>query len=119
MEATTRRAEHRKDLAGQGRSGADMATRRPLLSRQPLRALVLCLAYAFVVAAAFVVLSEIYRPAMAIFFAVGLAALLSVPLAVLIPVPRHEVTQSQDARPVLQRGSTKRPRSAKDSPSAG
>lgn len=118
-EATTPRGEHRKDVAGKGRSGAHPSTRDPLLSRQPLRALVLCLMYAVAVAVAFVILSGIVRTAMAVFFAVGVAALLSVPLAVLLPVPRHQATQANDARPVLQRGSTERTRSAVDAPSEG
>jgi hypothetical protein len=79
---------------------------------------VVCLLFAAVVGTTFVVLNDIYRPAMASLFAAGLASLLSVPLAVLIPVPRHQVPQADDARPVLQRRSTKRARGVQDAPSA-
>ena len=93
------------DLPTDGRANADTAHGRRLPVSQPQRALVVCLAYLGVVAAAFVVLSQLYRPAMAIFFSVALAMILTVPLAVLAPLPRGERSHPDSARPVLHRGS--------------
>ena len=102
-----------------GRSAADPSPGRRLPTRQPLRAGVLCLVYVLVVATAFAVLSGMHRPGMALFFTVGVAALLSVPLAVLMPVPRGQAKHSDDARPVLQRGSSKRRGTAEGASSTG
>ena len=83
--------------------GDDRSNRRRSPTRQPVRALVACLGYVAVVLAAFGLLSQLARPAMAILFTTGVAALLTVPLAVLAPAPRARSAHSVDARPLLQR----------------
>ena len=92
------------DPATAEEAGHDGSRRRRLPSTQPLRAIVVCLAYFFVVAASLVILSQLYRFPIAIFVSTGLAALLTVPLAVLAPSPPG-AAQGHDARPVLQRAS--------------
>ena len=87
------------------RTPADGPRRRRLPATQPLRAIVVCLAYLLLVAASFVVLSQLYRTPIAVFFSTGFAALLTVPLTVLAPSPYGRTAQPHDARPVLQRAS--------------
>ena len=77
--------------------------RRRLPRTQPWRALVVCLAYVLVVLAALVLSTQLYRFSVALFITIGLAALLTVPLAVVAPLPRNETVQPDAARPVLHR----------------
>lgn len=100
--AATGAEDHAEPAAAES-SYDDNPRRGRLPSRQPLRAIVVCLAYVLLVASSLLVLSQLYRTSLAIFFTTGFAALLTVPVSVLAPSPCAASARRHDARPVLQR----------------
>lgn len=105
----------------EGGAAAERSRRSRFPTRQPARTVVLCATYTAVVVSAFLVLGQLYRPELAILFATGLAAMLIVPFAVLVPAPRAPGEERDDVRPVLQRSrstSTGSPERSRPRPAA-
>lgn len=80
---------------------------RRLPTTQPQRAVLACLLYLLVTSAGLVLFRQMFGGGMAVIFAIAFAALLTVPLALLAPVPRRAPLAPEDPRPVLLRGPRK------------
>lgn len=88
-------------VSHEGAVGSTSVGRRRLPTRQPVRALVVVLAYLLVAASGFLVLTGLYGM-LGLVLAGFLAAALTVPVAVLAPSPRQR-GDGDDPRPVLLR----------------
>ena len=92
----------------QGTSSGSSPRFSRLPARQPLRAGVVVLAYLLAAGAVIGALSALYGT-LGLILAGLIAAVLTVPVAVLAPVPRAAETEDPDERPILQRHMPKPP----------